>query len=113
MREVRVELHEPRVAALKRVAVAVNEAAPVAARARPTEHGEARVRAEQFFGVSSSPVRRVVVNEHHIRAGRDLQKLRDERGHVLALVVGRHDDERAVCVHYQISVFSPPPVPEN
>ena len=92
-------MHEPRVAALKRVAVAVNEAAPVAARARAPEHREARVRAEEFFRVRGSPVRRVVVNEHHVGVGRDIEQLRDERGHVLALVIGRHDDERAVCVH--------------
>src|SRR5205085_6781315 len=60
VREVSIQLHEPRVAALERVSVAVNEAAPVAARARAPEHREVRVRAEQFFGERGSPVRRVV-----------------------------------------------------
>src|SRR5205823_5105405 len=69
VREVSVELHEPRVAALYAQAVAVNEAAPVAACARPPEHEEARVRAEEFFGKRGSPVRRVVVNEHHVGVG--------------------------------------------
>src|ERR1700754_2356142 len=45
VREVGVQLHEPRVAALDCVTVAIDEAPTVAARPRPPENREARVRA--------------------------------------------------------------------
>ena len=37
-----------------------------------------------------------LVEQAHVRRGRDAEQLRDQRADVLALVVGRDDDERAV-----------------
>jgi hypothetical protein len=93
MREVGVHLADQVRVAMKRQAEALDVRAPEAALVGPvddlqTPKGSAR----QIVGQLTRAVRRLIVDDHH-RVAFVLENLTDERRQVLALVVGRDDDQ--------------------
>src|SRR5687768_9113616 len=93
--EVRVHLEDELVAVIYRPVEPGDIRGPEAQFAGPMDDVDPRVGGRELVGKRSGPVRRAVVDDEHLESRVLSQYLRHDRGEIVALVVGRDNDESA------------------
>ncbi len=94
--EIGVHLEGQVVAVIDRPMEPGNVRGPEAQLAGPMDDVDPRVRGRQLVGERAGPVRGAVVDDEHLEPRVLRQDLRDDGGQIVALVVGRDDDQCAL-----------------